>query len=161
MQGSQQSGRASPGLGLVWCARRSPRQSTARGLTGIFGAGLVWTGSAGGPGKRGRFHDPLASYLIWAASGFPTTGPLLGVLGHNHNTYKIVYTLKSTGKVMRTRLSKYSVYRRRKNGGTVSEIRWAFLVLWLGFLLLGAFGHHHNDTYNIVYTLKSTRKIRR
>jgi len=30
----------------------------------IFGDALVWTGSAGGPGKRGRSHDPLSSYHI-------------------------------------------------------------------------------------------------
>jgi hypothetical protein len=48
IQGSQQSGRAGPGLGLVWPARRSPLYSTARGPTGFFRAGLVWTGSPGG-----------------------------------------------------------------------------------------------------------------
>jgi len=116
-------------------------------------------------GKRGRFHEPLASYHTlageWVSRLWTTTRPLLGALGHNHNNiYQIVYTLKSTGNIRRTTLYKNSVNRRR-NGGTVSEIRWAFLVPWLGFLLLGAFGHHHNNAYKIVYTPKSAGEIRR
>jgi len=129
----------------------------------LFGAGLVWTGSAGGLGERGRSHDPLASYPIlggeWVSRFSTTTKPLLEAHGiHHNNRYRIVHTSQSTGN-RRRRLSKNSVNRRR-DGGTASEIRWVFLVLWVGFLLLGAFGRHHNNRQKIVHTRKCTGNIR-
>jgi len=56
---------AAPALASAWSGLRvisSSRQSTTRGLTGFFGAGLVWTGLAGAPGKMSEILYPLASY---------------------------------------------------------------------------------------------------
>ena len=113
-RGSHQSGRASTGLSVVWSVRRSPRWSTACELTGFFGAGMVWTRSAGAPGKRGRSHDPLMSYDIlddgWISRFSTTAKPLLEAFGiHHNNRYKIVHTLQRTGSIRRTRSSKNSV----------------------------------------------------
>jgi hypothetical protein len=96
----------------------------------------------------------------WVSRFWTTTKPLLEALGNHHsNRYKIVHTLQSTGNIRRTRLSKNSVNRRR-DGGTVSEIQWAFLVLWVGILLLEAFGCRHNNRQKIGHTRKSTGSIR-
>jgi len=56
-------------------ARRPPQPPTARRRPAATppasaGAGLVWTGSAGGQGKRGRSHDPLASHHILGGEFF-------------------------------------------------------------------------------------------
>jgi len=87
------------------------------------------------------------------------TMSLLEALGtHHNNRYKIVHTLQSTGNIRRTGLSNNSVNRRR-DGGIVSEIRWEFLVPGVGFLLLGAFGRHHNNGRKIVHTRRGIGKM--
>jgi len=126
-----------------------------------FWARAWLAGLAGGPGKRGRSHDPL-TILGGEFPGFRLTKPLLEALGIHHNRYKTVLTLQSTGNIRRTRSSKNSVNRRR-DGGTVNEIRWVFPVLWVGsnFLLLGAFGRHHHNRQKIVYTRKAIEIIQK
>ena len=94
-------------------------------------------------------------YRFWATSNL-----LLGAFGHHHNRQKIVHTRKSAGKTRRMGSSK-KIVNWRRDGGTVSKIRWAFLVLWMVFQLLRAFGHHHNSRYKSVHTRTSTGKIRR
>jgi hypothetical protein len=54
----------------------------------FFGAGLDWTGSAGGPGGRVRHHDPYR--LLASAAG--------GAIGHHNKRQRIVLMRKSTGK---------------------------------------------------------------
>jgi hypothetical protein len=51
---------------------------------------------------------------------------LQGAFGHHHNRQNIVHAEESIGKRRGTRLSKNPVDRRR-DGGAVSQIRWAFL----------------------------------
>jgi hypothetical protein len=73
LQGSPQSGCAIADLGLDWPTRDSPRLSGPP-ANGLFGAGMVRTGSAGGPGKQVRLHDALPScWLLQGANGPITT----------------------------------------------------------------------------------------
>jgi len=93
------------------------------------------------------------------------TYAVTGAFGYHHNNrQKIVHLQESIGKRRETRLSKNSIDWRR-DGGTISEIRWAFLELWwVSFfwsiipLLLGDFGHHHNNRQKIVHARESIGK---
>jgi hypothetical protein len=92
---------------------------------------------------------------------------LLEAFGCRHNNrQKIGHTRKSTGSIRLSRLFNNSVNLRR-DGGVVREISSAFLGLWVGFplwatpnLLLGGFGHQHNNRQKIEHARKSTGEIR-
>jgi len=81
-----------PVLASAWSGLREAVHANPR-PAGYFLAGLVWSGS-GRPGKRGRSHDSLTSYLSWAGSRFSGVGlqAIVGSAGHHRNNRQKFYT---------------------------------------------------------------------
>ena len=90
--------------------------------------------------------------ISWCVCG---VSRLQGAFGHHHNSRKkIVHTEESSEERIGTRLSKSCVDRRR-DCGTVTEIRWAFL----GVVIWSATSSHVESfrSQNLKWTTKDLR----